>query len=139
MRYRRAVNDPTTGVQALDQIEDLVLRLGLKRLDTGRYRDVGGKLRLILPFPTWEDFLLLGLDEIRSYGATSVQVMRRMKALVAALMASLPEERHAALRHWQERIDRTIARSFAEVEEQADASVADRQGLGVPHRTPMDS
>ncbi len=130
-----AVNDPTTAVQALDQIEDLLLRLGLRRLDIGEYRDAEGKLRLFLPFPTWEDFLLLGLDEIRAYGATSVQVMRRMKALVSALLAALPEERHAALRNWQERIDRTIARSFAEMEERGDASIADRQGLGVSRRT----
>ena len=129
-----AINDPTTGVQALDQIEDLLLRLGLRPLDIGDFRDDEGKLRLIVPFPTWEDFLLLGLDEIRSYGATSVQIMRRMKALVRDLMAALPEERHPALHHWEGRIDRTIARSFAEAEEQQDASIPDRQGLGVPNR-----
>jgi uncharacterized membrane protein len=129
-----AINDPTTAVQALDQIQDLLLRLGLRRLDIGEYRDGEGELRLFLPFPAWEDFLLLGLDEIRAYGATSVQVMRRMKALLSDLTSALPEESHAALRHWQERIDRTIARSFAEAEEQQDASIADRQGLGVPSR-----
>jgi uncharacterized membrane protein len=127
-----AVNDPTTAVQALDQIQDLLLRLGLRRLDVGDHHDGEGKLRLFLPFPTWEDFLLLGLDEIRAYGATSVQVMRRVQALLSDLTSALPEERQAALRHWQERIDRTIARSFAEAEEQQDASIADRQGLGVP-------
>ena len=50
----------------------------------------------------------------------------------ADLTSALPEESHAALRHWQERIDRTIAKSFAEAEEQQDASIADREGLGVP-------
>ena len=30
-----AVNDPTTAVQALDQIEDLLLRLGRRRLEIG--------------------------------------------------------------------------------------------------------
>jgi hypothetical protein len=29
------VNDPTTAVQALDQIEDLLLRLGRRRLEIG--------------------------------------------------------------------------------------------------------
>jgi uncharacterized membrane protein len=33
-----AINDPTTAVQALDQIEDLLLRLGQRYLEIGRYR-----------------------------------------------------------------------------------------------------
>ena len=64
-----AINDPTTAVQALDQIEDLLIRLGQRQLDIGHYRDDQGTLRLVVPFPSWEDFLRLGLDEIRSYGA----------------------------------------------------------------------
>jgi uncharacterized membrane protein len=126
-----AINDPTTAVQALDQIEDLLLRLGRQRLDIGNFHDPAGRLRLVVPFPTWDDFLLLGLDEIRAYGADSVQVMRRMKALTKSLLTALPTERHSALRHWEQRLQGSIARSFADAEEQRDASVADRQGLGL--------
>jgi uncharacterized membrane protein len=126
-----AINDPTTAVQALDQIEDLLLRLGRQRLEIGSFRDRAGKLRLVIPFPTWDDFLLLGLDEIRSYGADSVQVMRRMKALTKSLLTALPDDRHPALLHWEQRLQGSIARSFADAEEKRDASVADRQGLGI--------
>jgi uncharacterized membrane protein len=129
-----AVNDPTTAVQALDQIEDLLLRIGQRHLDMGEYRDAQGRLRLVLAMPSWEDLLLLAFDEIRAYGATSVQVMRRMKALVSDLGVALPEARQAPLRHWSQRIDRTIARSYQDEEEQNDASVEDRQGLGAPRR-----
>lgn len=129
-----AINDPTTAVQALDQIEDLLLRLGRRRLEIGEFRDKDGKLRLVVPCPTWDDFLRLALDETRYYGARSVQVMRRMKALVSDLMARLPEERDVALRHWEERLQSTIARSFEDVEEKLEAAVEDRQGLGVPRR-----
>ncbi len=73
-----AVNDPTTAVQALDQIEDLLIRLGRRRLEIGAFRDGQGHLRLLISYPTWEDFLRLAFDEIRFYGASSVQVMRRM-------------------------------------------------------------
>ena len=66
-----AVNDPTTAVQALDQIEALLLRLGRRRLDIGAFCDRGGNLRLFLPFPAWEDFLRLAFEEIRAYGANS--------------------------------------------------------------------
>jgi uncharacterized membrane protein len=129
-----AINDPTTAVQALDQIEDLLLRLGRRRLEIGEFRDRDGQLRLVVPSPTWEDFLRLAFDEIRYCGARSVQVMRRMKALVNDLSSRLPENRRAALRHWEERLQSTIARSFEDTEEKQEASVEDRQGLGVPRK-----
>jgi uncharacterized membrane protein len=131
-----AINDPTTAVQALDQIEDLLLRLGQRRLNVGECRDEHGALRLVVPFPAWDDFLLLALDEIRSCGASSVQVMRRMNALIENLIDLLPPERHAALRHWEKRLAGTVERTFADAEEKHDASVADRQGLGIGHEDP---
>jgi uncharacterized membrane protein len=130
-----AVNDPTTAVQALDQIEDLLRRLGLRRLEIGAIRDRDGLLRLVVPHPAWDDFLALAFDEIRYCGAGSVQVMRRMKALAADLISALPPERHKPLRHQQRMLSATIAKSFPDAEEQQEASVEDRQGLGTP-RTP---
>jgi uncharacterized membrane protein len=127
-----AINDPTTAVQALDQIQDLLLRLGCRHLEIGKFRDSDGKLRLVLPFPAWEDLLRLAFDEIRAYGASSVQVMRRMNALVNDLIAVLPEQRHPGLRHWDERLRNTIERSFPEGEDRQEASKEDRQGLGMP-------
>ncbi|MGC1452306.1 MAG: DUF2254 domain-containing protein [Candidatus Sulfotelmatobacter sp.] len=127
-----AVNDPTTAVQALDQIEDLLHRLGCRHLEIGKFRDREGKLRLVVPFPGWDDLLLLALDEIRSYGATSVQVMRRMNALVNDLTAVVPDDRRPALHHWDARLKATIARSFTDREDRQEASKEDRQGLGMP-------
>jgi uncharacterized membrane protein len=126
-----AINDPTTAVQALDQIEDLLLHLGQARLDIGAFHDQQGKLRLIVPFPTWNDFLNLALGEIRYYGKDSVQVMRRMNALIKNLMVLLPVERRPALQHWDERLHASIKRTFEDAEERMAASVADRQGLGL--------
>jgi uncharacterized membrane protein len=127
-----AINDPTTAVQALDQIEDLLLRLGRRRLEIGAVRDRAGALRVAVPYPAWDDFLMLAFDEIRYYGATSVQVMRRMKALAADLIRALPPERHEPLQHYQRRLDATIAASFHDAEEKLEASIEDRQGLGIP-------
>ena len=125
-----AINDPTTAVQALDQIEDLLLRLGRRRLEIGAFRDSDGKLRVLIAFPSWEDFLRLAFDEICFYGAKSVQVMRRMRALISEMISVLPEERHHALRYWQQRLQSTIERSFGGTEDKLDASAEDRQGLG---------
>lgn len=129
-----AINDPTTAVQALDQIQDLLMRLGRRRLEIGQFRDDAGELRLVVSYPSWEDFLSLSFDEILHYGAESVQVMRRMGALLRDLDCRLPEERRGALRYWEHRQQSSIARSFHDEEGRLAASKADSQGLGVSRR-----
>jgi uncharacterized membrane protein len=47
-----------------------------------------------------------------------------------AVQALRPEERHHALRYWQQRLQSTIERSFGGTEDKLDASAEDRQGLG---------
>jgi uncharacterized membrane protein len=128
------INDPTTAVQALDQIEDVLLRLGRRCLEIGEVRDESGLLRLILAVPSWEDFLDLAFTEIRSYGAQSVQVMRRMRALMSDLLEGLPDQRRPALRRHQRRLENTIARSFPNLDDRLDASAEDREGMGRPRR-----
>jgi uncharacterized membrane protein len=134
-----AINDPSTAVQALDHIQDLLLRLGRRRLEIGHFCDSHGDLRLVVPFPAWEDFLTLALEEIRHYGASSKQVMRRMGALLSDLIEALPPERRKALRREQDRLRAVITRSFTDDEVML-ACVEDRQGIGAPrkHRPAAD-
>ena len=129
-----AINDPTTAVQALDQIGDLLLRLARRRLEIGAVHDDRGALRLTIPTPTWEDYLWLAFGEISSYGASSLQVMRRMNSLVADLMIMVPPKRRPSLHFWQTRLRRRVTTAFADPDDRAAASTEDRQGLGVPRR-----
>jgi uncharacterized membrane protein len=132
------VNDPTTAVQALDQIEDLLLRLGRRCLEIGRICDSAGRLRLVVSTPGWEDFLNLAFIEILAFGKDSIQVMRRMNALLADLISVLPEERHSALRIQQRRLRAVITRSFPHLEDQLEASAEDREGLGAARKRPTE-
>jgi uncharacterized membrane protein len=126
-----AINDPTTAVQALDQIEDLLLRLGQSDLAAGQARDGRGRLRLVVPVPGWDDFLVLAFDEIRYCGANSIQVMRRMRALLQDLQMQVPAERRPALLYYLERVDKGIGRTFEDQDDRRDALDPDRQGLGL--------
>jgi uncharacterized membrane protein len=126
-----AINDPTTAVQALDQIEDLLLRLGHRDLVAGSVRDGSGSLRLVVPVPGWDDFLVLALDEIRYCGANSIQVMRRMRAMLQELQLHVPAERRPALLSYLERVDKGIGRTFEDQDDRRDALDPDRQGLGL--------
>jgi uncharacterized membrane protein len=129
-----AVNDPTTAVQALNQIDDLLRRLGRVRLDVGRIADADGTLRLMYPTPTWEDFMDLALLEILYYGAESVQVMRRMGALLDDLDATVIPSNQAEVRKYQARLHRQIEQSFRRTDLREEAAEIDRQGLGLTRR-----
>lgn len=126
-----AVNDPTTAVQALNQIEDLLRRLGVRYLEVGHVRDETGVLRLIFPTPTWEDFLMLAFDEIRVYGAASLQVMRRLRTALCDLADALPPERQGAVRHYLEHLNTNVKNAINDIEDQVAALQQDRQGLGL--------
>jgi uncharacterized membrane protein len=130
-----AINDPTTAVQAIDQIEDLLHRLGRLALETGYATDSAGILRVIFPMPTWDDYLALAFDEIRQYGATSVQVMRRLRSALTGIAESLTDpERSQAVRQYLAHLDLAIQRSELDAEDQAIARQEDRQGLGLTRK-----
>ena len=106
-----AINDPTTAVQAIDQIEDLLRRLGRRELDAGYARDAKGVLRLVFPMPTWNDYLTLAFDEIRQYGASSIQVMRRRGGAVGSRVCDARSERRAVRRYLRSSTSRSSERS----------------------------
>jgi uncharacterized membrane protein len=126
-----AVNDPTTAVQALDEIEDLLRRIGTRSLEVGQVTDEGGVLRLIFPTPTWEDFLSLAFDEIRFYGATSLQVIRRLRTALYDLHRVVAHSRQKAVQHYIDHVDFTVKHSISDTEDQTTALRQDRQGLGL--------
>ena len=130
-----AINDPTTAVQAIDQIEDLLRRLGRRTLDAGCVMDDCGDLRMIFPTPAWEDYLALALDEIRQYGASSVQVMRRLRSALLGLMDSVADgERKAVVRRYLHHLNVAVEHSALDAEDQVMALQEDRQGLGLSRR-----
>ncbi len=130
-----AINDPTTAVQAIDQIEDLLRRLGRHQLDAGYAGDADGKLRLVYPMPTWEDYLTLAFDEIRQYGAGSVQVMRRLRSTLIDLATEQTDPaRAAAVQRYLKHLDLSIETSPFNAEDRIKARQEDRQGLGLTRK-----
>ena len=89
-----------------------------------------GKLRLVFPTPDWEDIVGLAVTEIRQYGATSIQVARRLRAMLEHLVDRLPQARIAALRRELDLLEESVARSFPDAEDRRRANIGDFQGLG---------
>jgi uncharacterized membrane protein len=135
-----AINDPTTAVLALDQIQRLLQAVGRRQLRGEIITDRWGRLRAIFRTPNWEDFVHVSCNEIRYCGANNLQVARRLRAMLDNLVASLPQHRHQALEEERGRLDRMIESLYPIPEDRALARVADSQGLGgSPERTSRTS
>lgn len=133
-----AVNDPSTAVQVLDHLAEMLRRVGTAHLPAPATTTDGatadGAGRVIVPLRTWDEFLELGLTEIREYGATSLQVVRRMRALLLELEALVPAHLQAPVVAQLARLDATVARVFGGTEDEDLAMEPDAQGIGGPRR-----
>ena len=125
-----AINDPTTAVLAVDQIEHLLLIVGRRDLDAGQVCDRDGTLRLVFGTPDWSDFVMLAVSEVRQFGASSIQVGRRLRAMLDHLIEVLPDTRRQPLDQELALLGATINRSFDDEEDRRRASIADFQGMG---------
>lgn len=88
------VNDPTTATQVLDHLHDLLRRLLPRSLPAWRHDDTR---RVVLSQYTWDDYVHLALDEIRHWGADSLQVHRRIATLLDDLLADANPDRAQVL------------------------------------------
>lgn len=127
-----AVNDPTTAVQAIDTIGDLVRALAARDLGSSVARGPDGVVRVVWPTPTWEGLLDLAFAEIRAYGAASVQVTRRLRAELLDLKDVTDPIRHPALDHQLAVLDAAFTRAHPPGSPDHDlAAGTDRMGLGL--------
>jgi uncharacterized membrane protein len=125
-----AINDPTTAVLALDRLQQLLRTVSTRHLDDGRAVDGTGRLRLVYRTPDWEDYVYLAVTEIRQFGGQSIQVVRRLRAMLEALVQAVPEARGVLLRQELTLLHRSAERAFVEPEDRALAEVRDSQGVG---------
>jgi len=124
-----AVNDPTTGVQAIDRLSDLLAITGSRLDPTGLRVDSTGTVRVKRKLRDFEGLLVLSLTEVIRYGADAPQVVRRLRGLLDELESTLPSERQAAITRQRSLLEAAVSSAlpapFAPV-----ASTADREGLG---------
>ena len=125
-----AINDPTTAVLAIDQLHRLLRRAGRLDLGSDHLFDKNGKMRVVLRTPNWGDFVNLSFTEIRFYGASNIQIARRLRAMITNLMKILPQERHPALQEQLRLLDQVVQKHYILPEDLALARVPDTQGLG---------
>ena len=91
--------DPTSAVQALDQLHDLLRDMAPRPLPAYRVtNDEEGTPRVVIPSMTWERYLDLAVDEIVLYGRGSLQVATRLREMLADLATVTSNGRRDAVR-----------------------------------------
>ncbi len=117
------INDPTTAVQVLDELHELLRRIAAGGPRSDVYRDRAGVARVFVPRATWQQYLDHALEEILLYGRHSLHVSRRLRTLVIDLEQTVAAEYRPALAAYRQRVDVCIDEEF---EAQADREAARR-------------
>jgi uncharacterized membrane protein len=128
--YSGPFQDPTTSVQSLNAIHDVLCRIAVREFPSGVHRDDEGNPRLIERVMTWEGYVRLAFDEIRLAGAGSPQIARRMCAALEDLMAIAPPERRPPLERQHRLLEAAVRRAYDDDEDVRAALVPDLQGIG---------
>jgi uncharacterized membrane protein len=135
-----AINDPTTAVQVLNHLSDVLRLIGATDFSRSRWRaDDAIHTGLVIPARSWEEYLMLGVTEIREYGSASIQVMRRMRAMLEEMRDEIRLEHRPAVEEELARLDVTIKRTFANSVDLDRANTADPQGIGGRAEPPSHS
>lgn len=91
------VNDPTTAVQVIDRLHDLLRQLATRRMS---HRDVlvgKGGAAVDMPRATFADHLTLAVEEISRWSQDDERVQRRLRSMLEDLQLAARPEHRAAL------------------------------------------
>ncbi len=124
-----AVNDPTTAVQAIDRMVDLLATVAERADPPGWYLDGAGVARLRCREPSLGRLIDLSFIEVIRYGADSPQVVRRLNAAFDVLSGIVAPEAVARIDELRRVLDQTRQELMPSAFERVSGQ-PDRHGLG---------
>ncbi len=124
-----AVNDPTTAVQVIDRLTDLLGEIGDRPDPSGWFTGESTIVRVRLLPDTLEGLTTLAFTEIIRYGVDSPQVFRRLRSAFDQLEARAGPDAQVGIDEMRRLLaaaaDEHAPRAFREI-----AAVGDPRGLG---------
>jgi uncharacterized membrane protein len=123
-------DDPTTAVQALHRLHDLLRQLAARPLPSGEHRDEDGVVRLVERTVSWGGYVQLAFDEIRLAGASEPQVTRKMCAALVDLKSVAPHDRQGPLDRQLRLLSSAVRRCLEDEEDVVAALTPDTEGIG---------
>jgi uncharacterized membrane protein len=125
------LQDPTTAVQAIDRLHDILRQLVRRPFPDGRHRDEAGEIRLTVRSMSWDAYVLLASEEIRLAGAGSPQVTRRLKAALEDLRSIAPPDRVGVIDRQLALLEAAVAAALDDDRDIDLALAEDGRGIGV--------
>jgi uncharacterized membrane protein len=125
-----SLNDPTTAVQVIDHLHDLLAEIAQRSAPSAYRLDEDGEPRVRIPQPSWGDALAIAVDEIRHYGGHSIQITRRLRSMLEDLLALAAPLEAAAVHRQLDLLDESVRRGFEAAADRDSAARPSRQGHG---------
>ncbi len=122
--------DPTTAVQTIDRLHDILRQLARRPLPDGTHREPDGTIRLTERVMTWDAYVHLAFDELRMVGAGSPQVARRLQSALRDLLTVAPPDRRDVLELQLTLLSDAAGGSYAHAVDIARARRPDASGIG---------
>lgn len=123
--------DPTTAVQVIDRLHDVLRQLARRKLPDGAERDSDGVVRVVVPSMDWQAFVRLAFEELRLAGSASPQVTRRLRAAIDDLLAWVPADRRGPLVEQRELLEDEVEQTVNGGRDGRLSLQPDAQGIGV--------
>lgn len=96
------VNDPTSAVNALDRLLQVLVAVGGAGDPPRAFADEGGVARLDVPIPGLNELVPLALDQLRHYGASTPAVALHIARVLSQLRDAVGERAAAPIRRQAE-------------------------------------
>lgn len=104
------VNDPTTAINALDRLLQILVAAGVAQDPPQAFADADGVTRLDVPMPGLHELVELALDQLRHYGASTPAVALHMARVLSQLRDALGERAAPAIRRQADLLVEAAAR-----------------------------
>jgi len=110
-----AINDPYTGVQAIDHLATVMASIARREQGPAVYAAARGTTTVTVPAHDFADYLDLACAQIRRYGASEPTIGRSLISLLRSVAhATVAPDRHTAIGHQLELIVDDAERAVAQ-------------------------
>lgn len=92
------INDPTTAIQCIDRLTEILAYLGTRERSSDMRQSPGGGVRLLMRSTSFPRAVGLAFDQIRLFGAENPAIGRRLLEALAELSDIVPTLLHPAVR-----------------------------------------
>lgn len=126
-----SVNDPTTAVNCIHRMAELLLDLAWRERGDGVERDDAGTVRLIIRRPRLDEAVGLAFHQVRHYSADNATVMIVLIETLANLAALSPR---AARPAFTTQLDAVVHTARARIRDQTDSQRVERAAAAAQER-----